>query len=307
MPVVGFGTSRTEDPGSQVEIALSAGYRHFDCALCYENEHEIGKALTKMLKSGAVKREDLFITGKVWGTSNRGNLVEASCEQTLSDLQLEYLDLFLIHSPIALQPGMGTLEPLDSDGVPIMDSDPPPFSETWGAMERLVEAGKCKNIGLSNFNISQIQEILDCAKIKPANLQVESHPFFPNLELLEFCCKNDISFVAYGPLGSPGRTWMDKDQPSLLEDEDVLKIAQKHGVSAGQVLIRYQVDKGNAVIVKSGKLSRMKENLDVFQFSLDSSDMDCLHNLYKKAGPNGYRAFDFRTYSHSPYFPFELD
>ncbi|XP_063677031.1 uncharacterized protein LOC134813272 [Bolinopsis microptera] len=304
MPVVGFGTSKTSDPQAAVEMALNTGYRHIDCAHVYRNEVEIGRAFSKTFATGDIQREEVFITGKLWSTSHRGSHVEPACDKTLSDLQLHYLDLYLIHWPVAFEPGKGSLNPMDDNNVRLMDTQSPSLSETWTAMEKLVESGKCKNIGLSNFNIQQIKEVLKNATIKPACLQVESHPLFPNLELLEFCKNNDIAFVSYSPLGAPGRSWKKEDQLDLLNDEDVLKIALKHDVTAGQVLIRYQVDKGNAVIPKSSSQSRITENFNVLGFSLDSTDMGCLNKLHKKAGPYGYRVYLCPDFKHSPLYPF---
>lgn len=306
MPVVGLGTwqSKPGVVGAAVETALSVGYKHIDCAHVYQNEAEIGESFAKMFGEGGIKREEIFITSKLWNTFHRADEVEAACDTTLKNLQLEYLDLYLIHWPVALEPGKGTLFPVDDDKVSMMDTKSPSFAETWGALEKLVESGKCKNIGLSNFNIAQIEEVLGCAKIKPANLQVESHAHLPNLELLDFCKKHGMSFVAYSPLGNPGSVFRKEDQVDLLHEEEVLKIGQKHGVTAGQVLIRYQVEKGNAVIPKSVTPSRIEENLNVFGFSLDAADVETLNNLYKKVGPKGWRTCAVPHYKHSPFFPF---
>ncbi|KAL5264803.1 hypothetical protein ACHWQZ_G005763 [Mnemiopsis leidyi] len=305
MPVVGLGTWQS-DPGvvgAAVETALSVGYRHIDCAHIYQNEQEIGAVFSKMFGKGDIKREEVFITGKLWNTFHRPEEVEVTCDVTLSDLQLDYLDLYLIHWPVSLQPGMGLI-PMDENKVSMLDSKAPTFAETWGALEKLVESGKCKNIGLSNFNIAQIEEVLSFAKIKPANLQVESHPHLPNLELLEFCKKHEISFVAYSPLGNPGSAFRHKKQVDLLQDEDLVQIAERHNVSPGQVLVRYQIDKGNAVIPKSVTPSRIEENLNVFRFSLDAGDMETLNNLYKKVGPEGFRTCGAPQWKHSPKYPF---
>jgi len=306
MPVVGLGTwqSKPGVVGAAVETALSVGYKHIDCAHVYQNEAEIGESFAKMFGEDGIKREEIFITSKLWNTFHRADEVEAACDTTLKNLQLEYLDLYLIHWPVALEPGKGTLFPVDDNKVSMMDTKSPSFAETWGALEKLVESGKCKNIGLSNFNIAQIEEVLGCAKIKPANLQVESHGHLPNLELLDFCKKNGMSFVAYSPLGNPGSVFRKEDQVDLLHEEEVLKIGQKHGVTAGQVLIRYQVDKGNAVIPKSVTPSRIEENLKVFSFSLDAADMETMNNLYKKVGPKGYRTCNVLHWQNSPNYPF---
>jgi len=306
MPVVGLGTwqSKPGVVGAAVETALSVGYKHIDCAHVYGNEPEIGEVFSKVFSEGVIKREDVFITSKLWNTFHRAEEVESSFNESLSDLQLDYLDLYLIHWPIALEPGMGSLFPVDENQVSVMDTKSPSFAETWGVLEKLVKSGKCKNIGLSNFNIAQIEEVLSFANIKPANLQVESHPHLPNLELLEYCKKQGISFVAYSPLGNPGSEYRHKKQADLREDEDLVAIAEKHGVSTGQVMIRYQIDKGNAVIPKSVTPSRIEENLKVFSFSLDAADMETMNNLYKKVGPKGWRTCAVPHYKHSPFFPF---
>jgi len=274
LPVVGLGTwqSKPGEVGRAVEHALTNGYKHIDCAMVYQNEPEIGESFAKVFGSGAVKREDVFITSKLWNTFHRADEVPKACQKTLTDLKLDYIDLYLIHWPITTEPGQG-LFPTDADKKPLWDTKSPSFSETWGALEQLVAEGKVKNIGLSNFNIAQITEVLSFAKVAPACLQVESHPHLPNLELLEFCKKHGIAFVAYSPLGNPGSVFKREDQVDLFHDEDVKSIAAKHGATVGQVLIRYQVDKGNVVIPKSITPSRIEENLNILNFQLDTADM----------------------------------
>ena len=279
IPQFGLGTWKSE-PGqvkNAVKCALSLGYKHIDCAPIYGNEQEVGEGLTESFAENIVNRDDIFITSKLWNNRHYKNDVIPALKQTLKDLQLDYLDLYLIHWPVAFKPGVNF--PEDASGL--LSLSEVPLIETWQGMEQAVNEGLVKNIGVSNFSIKKIDSILSNCKIKPTMNQVECHPYLQQDELLTYCQNNDIALTAYSPLGSKDRPDFVKQQnePILLENEVIKNIAEKHQVTTAQILIQWAIERGTIVIPKSVSPERIKQNFEAQNISLDTEDMEQIKTL----------------------------
>jgi len=293
VPILGLGTWKSP-PGevkAAVEAAIDLGYRHIDGAHIYGNETEVGAALKTKIDAGVVTREELFITSKLWNTFHRPDLVVPACKKTLSDLGLEYLDLYLIHAPYGFKEG-GELFPTVDGQIQFSDVD---YLDTWKVMETLVTSGLVRSIGISNFNASQLKRVVENSTIKPATNQVECHPYLNQSKLSKVCKDNGILLTAYSPLGSPDRPWAKPGDPLLLEDPKIKSLAEKYKKTPAQILIRYQIERDHIVIPKSVTKSRIAQNMDVFGFKLSDEDLklintfDCNGRMCPMTGALGHK------------------
>lgn len=293
MPLVGLGCWKIPKDvcAEAVHAAIKCGYRLLDCASDYGNEEEVGKGIKAAIDEGIVKRKDLFITSKLWNTYHAKEHVTPACKKTLADLGLDYVDLYLIHFPISLKyvdfetryPPEWSYDPkVKNDNIMGCEFVNVSVSETWAAMETLVDAGLAKNIGVSNFNCQLLMELFSVCKSPPSVLQVEHHPLLPQPKLIKFAKSKGMAITGYSSFG--GQSYIELGNiipgvPSLIAHKDIVKIAAKHSKTAAQVCLRWAVQNGIAVIPKSSKPKRLAENLDLFSFSLDDEDMETLKAL----------------------------
>lgn len=256
LPALGFGTLIPDaaETITATRDALEAGFRHFDCAERYRNEREVGEALQAGLAARGIAREGIFVTTKLWNSNHRPERVEPAFEASLDRLKLNYLDLYLIHTPYAFQPGEEQ-DPRDPDGNVLYDEGIT-LLDTWRAMESLVDDGRCRAIGLSDIALEELLPIYESARIKPAVVQVESHPYLPETELLQFCKEKGIVLLAFAPLGHGMR-------PGLLEDPAISAIATRVGKTPAQVLLAWAVQRGTALLTTPKSAARARENLDI--------------------------------------------
>ncbi|EDL32239.1 aldo-keto reductase family 1 member C18 isoform 2 [Mus musculus] len=278
IPVLGFGTYATEEhlkkkSMESTKIAIDVGFCHIDCSHLYQNEEEIGQAILSKIEDGTVKREDIFYTSKLWSTSHRPELVRPSLENSLRKLNLDYVDLYLIHFPVSLK-----------------------------AMEKCKDAGLAKSIGVSNFNRRQLEMILNKPglKYKPVCNQVECHLYLNQSKLLAYCKMNDIVLVAYGALGTQRYKYcINEDTPVLLDDPVLCAMAKKYKRTPALIALRYQLDRGIVALAKSFNEERIRENMQVFDFQLASDDMKILDGLDRNL-----RYFPADMFKAHPNFPF---
>eukprot|EP00727_Mastigamoeba_balamuthi_P014463 m51a1_g9641 putative aldo keto diketogulonate reductase (605) ;mRNA; f:1161175-1163876 len=276
LPLVGFGTWMVapDQARGALSAAIRVGSRHIDCAAIYGNEKEVGEGIGEAISSGAVRREDLWVTSKVWVTELHEQDVAAACRKTLGDLGLSYLDLYLIHFPT--QAKKGATLPLKRE-----DLDDVPIAETWRAMERLVDEGLVRSIGVANFTTPYLRDLLAVARIRPAVDQVEAHVLLQQPKLREFARHEGIHLTAYSTLGSPGSNFLPQGFPNLLELPEVVAIAKRMGATPAQVLLKWALQNGFSVIPKSVTPSRMAENLRAINVQLSEGDMAELAKLNK--------------------------
>lgn len=256
IPALGFGTLIPDPVATRIatRAALEAGFRQLDASERYRNEKEVGEAVQEVFKAGTIKREEVFIATKLWNNNHRPERVKPAFEASLQKLQLDYVDLYLIHTPFAFQPG-DDQDPRDANGSVIYDKGVT-LLDTWRALECLVDEGRCKAIGLSDVSLDQVKEIFEAGRIKPAVVHVESHPYLPQWELLDYCKKNGIVLQAFAALGH-------SSEPNLLEDPVITAIARRVNKTPAQVLLAWAIQRGTALLTTSKTPGRIKENFDV--------------------------------------------
>ena len=289
MPAVGLGLWKIDrgDTAAVVRDAIEVGYRHLDCACDYGNETEVGVGIRAALSEGLCTRDELWVTSKLWNTYHRAEHVRPACEKSLQDLGLDFLDLYLVHFPIATRyvPIEERYPPewfVDPDAPePRMEVDAVPLAETWGAMEQLVEAGLVREIGVCNYTSGLLIDLMAYSNIKPAMLQVESHPFLTQEKLLRLAGDFDIAVTAFSPLGALSYVSLDMatDADTVLTAPPVVAAAERLGRTPAQVVLRWAVQRGTAIIPKTTRVERLRENLALADFELSSDEMQSISAL----------------------------
>ncbi|NIM69854.1 MAG: aldo/keto reductase [Xanthomonadales bacterium] len=279
MPAVGLGTWKAgpDEVYGAVREAIRAGFRHIDCAPIYDNEPAVGAALSDAIGAGEVRRDQLWITSKLWNSDHHRDRVQPALESSLRDLGLEYLDLFLVHWPVALRAGVGF--PTHADDF--LSEAQAPRGETWQGMEHCARIGLARHIGVSNFSVTKLAALMAACEIAPEVNQVEAHPYLQQDSLLDYCRAHGIHLTAFSPLGSPDRSPATKgaDEPSLLADPVIAAIAERHGVGPARVLLAWHVQRGAAVIPKSVDPAHLRDNLAAAGLRLDTRDLAAIADL----------------------------
>ncbi len=289
MPSLGLGLWKIDNSvtAEMVVMAIRAGYRHLDAACDYGNEKEAGQGIREAIQLGLCTRAELWVTSKLWNTYHRREHVRPALERSLADLGLDYLDLYLVHFPICL-----TYVPIEERyppgwyadpqaANPKMQSDCVPIAETWQAMEQLHRAGLTRHIGVSNFGCSLIRDLLSYANVRPTVLQVESHPYLVQANLLRYCQQEQIAYTAFSPLGAGSyvQLGMAQASDSVLSHPTVLEIAARHHRSPAQIVLRWGVQRGTAVIPKTSRPERLVENISLYDFNLSDQEMSEIGGL----------------------------
>lgn len=287
MPIIGFGLWKvaSQDCPKIIMEAIAAGYRHFDCAADYGNEQAVGAGIKQALSEGLCTREDLWITSKLWNTFHAPEHAEEACQKSLDDLGLDYFDLYLIHFPIALE-----YVPIEKRYPPEWIYDPKnpsmklaniPLYQTWEAMEKLTEQGLTRQIGVCNYNSALLHDLMRYAHVKPAVLQIESHPYLTQEKLIQLAHTYDVHVTAFSPLGALSYFELDmaKQEESLLLTKPVMDAAKAHDKSTAQILLRWAIQRGTSIIPKSSNPQHMRENLDILDFALSDDEMQEISGL----------------------------
>jgi alcohol dehydrogenase (NADP+) len=279
LPALGLGTWKSEKGKvyQAIKDAIKIGYRHFDCAPIYGNEVEIGHAFKEVFDSGAIKREDLWITSKLWNNAHVAEDVLPALHQTLSDLQVDYLDLYLIHWPVVLKPGVT----LPKQAADFSSLDEVPLAETWKALAEGLRLGLSRHLGVSNFSQQKLAHLIQAGSVKPEVNQVESHPFLQQMNLLDFCRREQILLTAYSPLGSGDRaaSFKKPDEPNLIEHPLIQQIAAQRGISPAQVLIAWGLSRNSIVLAKSVSPVHLQENFEAAEIELNSQELAAIADL----------------------------
>ncbi|XP_031640437.1 1,5-anhydro-D-fructose reductase-like [Contarinia nasturtii] len=311
IPVLGLGTSRAKqfECEQAVKDAIDIGYRHIDTAYVYENEKEVGNAIRAKISEGVIKREDIFVTTKLSSTFHEPDSVAKAFEKSLDNLNITYIDLYLMHTPMAFAriskvTNMTTQDfdnifpfPHDSNGKYLtVDID---YLDTWKAMEELMKTGKVRSLGVSNFNSQQLDRVISVAKIKPVVNQIECHPNLNQKKLIEFARSRNVTIVGYSPLGRPSDSG---DRQIALKNAKVQEMATEYKKNPGQILLRYSYQNGVVSIPKSTNKERLRGNIDIFDFSLNDKDMEFLDSLNDNT-----RVISFADGKDSKYYPFNIE
>ncbi|XP_058831681.1 1,5-anhydro-D-fructose reductase-like [Topomyia yanbarensis] len=304
MPILGLGTwlSLEGEGIAAVKAAIDAGYRHIDTAYLYRNEKEVGQAIREKIAEGVIKREDMFVTTKLWNGYHDPEKIAEAFNRSLANLDIGYIDLYLMHSPMSYK--FVSWEPENPDAASVPEFTEVDYVDTWRAMEKLLSGGKVRSIGVSNFNSEQVERIVKECKVKPVTNQVECNPGLNQRKLTEFCKKLDVTITAYSPLGRP--YYYEKDPKNVpkpaLDDARVAEIAKKYCKTPGQVILRYLVDLGTIPVPKSANLERLRQNINIFDFKLTEAEIKVMDEFN-----NEKRTVPFTLAESHKYYPFKIE